>query len=427
MIASKALIWLLFVLSLRFTTQKRDFLSFELSNSFENSTSVNRHKKATLKPHQAFASDVLNNGQRVYVSLTTIESRLYGLAPTISSIIDGSILPNHVYIFISKDPYLLDEGVSEDQVKSEFQEVDQLRQRFPYISVVFTQNIGSHRKLLPLLKNKWKEDCVIITIDDHEIYPSTALAGLLQYYVASGMNSVVALRSRRIALCSDGPPWRVAPYAKHRRGLWPVAPANSREHLLLPTGTGGVLYRPKFFNEKIFDMNLVNLTRTGDDLMFRLMTLVNHVDVVTACTSETMKIEEACPYRPSRKVTGGHRNENVSSFDAWVRVHDTVLSPRVDIASSSHSILRGGGSFAHEDETDPRKKVSLASKYNNIGGNDVMWKSAAAYLKKLNIADVDKLVEDIAISERSECLNGIHGFFKRKSDRGCAIVTCSHA
>ena len=43
--------------------------------------------------------------------------------------------------------------------------------------------------------------------------------------------------------------------------------------LLLPTGTGGVLYRPRFFHSVIFDRNLVNITRTGDDLMFRLATI----------------------------------------------------------------------------------------------------------------------------------------------------------
>jgi hypothetical protein len=35
--------------------------------------------------------------------------------------------------------------------------------------------------------------------------------------------------------------------------------------LVLPIGTGGVLYRPKFFNEIVFDQKLHSLTETGDD------------------------------------------------------------------------------------------------------------------------------------------------------------------
>jgi hypothetical protein len=34
------------------------------------------------------------------------------------------------------------------------------------VSIVFTENIGPHRKLLPLLSRKWNEDCVIMTTDD---------------------------------------------------------------------------------------------------------------------------------------------------------------------------------------------------------------------------------------------------------------------
>jgi len=117
---------------------------------------------------------------------------------------------------------------------------------------------------------------VIITIDDHEIYKKDTVSSLLQCYMASNRNAVISLRARRIALCSNIQPWKTSPYTRDRVWTekrlcqWPVAPPALREMLLLPTGTGGVLYRPRFFHPIIFDRQLLNLTVTGDDLMFRL-------------------------------------------------------------------------------------------------------------------------------------------------------------
>ena len=145
-----------------------------------------------------FASDVLQ-GQPVYVSLTTIHSRIFGITTTIESLIGGTVLPDHIYVFVSKDPHLLDLGVTEEYIRRESKgALEQLLLVYPYISIVFTDNIGPHRKLLPLLSKKWQEDCAIVTVDDHEVYRKTALASLVAYYEASHRTAIVALRARRI-------------------------------------------------------------------------------------------------------------------------------------------------------------------------------------------------------------------------------------
>lgn len=226
----------------------------------------------------------LVGGTPVYISLTTIHNRLYGIAATIESILLGKVLPTHIYIFVSSEPYLLDQGISKDFMISSSGKLRALSDMFPHISVVFTENIGPHRKLLPLLARKWEEDCVIVTVDDHEVYPKGMLSSLLEYYRASDGTAVVALRSRRMGICADAPPWRVSPYTKKHKGLWPETKPGRREMLMLPTGTGGVLYRPQFFHPIIFDRRFLNLTRTGDDLMFRLATMAKGIAVVTACT-----------------------------------------------------------------------------------------------------------------------------------------------
>jgi len=40
------------------------------------------------------------------------------------------------------------------------------------------------------------------------------------------------------------------------------------EMLLLSTGTGGILYKPSYFHEIVFDRKLWEFTQTADDILF---------------------------------------------------------------------------------------------------------------------------------------------------------------
>lgn len=203
---------------------------------FPPEISALKYNNSNLMKLKPFGSDVLK-GQPLYLSLTTIHSRIYGIASTIESIISGTVWPDHIYIFVSRDPYLLDLGVSPEYIMSESKgKLIDMALIYPWISIIFTDNIGPHRKLLPLLAKKWDEDCVIITIDDHETYKKTALESLLLYYESSNRQAVIALRTRRMGICSDAPPWRISPYTNHLKGLWPVASSGRKEMLTLPTG-----------------------------------------------------------------------------------------------------------------------------------------------------------------------------------------------
>lgn len=154
----------------------------------------------------------LIDGIPVYISLTTIANRLHLLSPTIQSIITGSYVPTMIYVMVSPDPYLIDTGITEDDIMNEDHNLVQLLSVFPNIKFVFTENIGPHRKVLPLLHRKWSEDCVIISVDDDHIYPHHWLRDMLGYYIHSNGESIVSSRARRIAICSGQAPYKVAPY-----------------------------------------------------------------------------------------------------------------------------------------------------------------------------------------------------------------------
>lgn len=106
---------------------------------------------ANLQAHNshAFASSLIN--QPVYISLTTVTHRIQGLPRIIKQLLDGTMLPTHIYIVISTESYLMDDGISN---KTLSKELLGLMHIYP-VSIVYTENIGPHRKLLPLLNHKW--------------------------------------------------------------------------------------------------------------------------------------------------------------------------------------------------------------------------------------------------------------------------------
>lgn len=399
---------------------------FQVFNDIESADAQDIHRY--LDENQRLASDLIN--QNVYISMTTISSRLRGIIPTIQSLISGRLLPNHIYVVVSRDPWLIDSGVTHEQIFLELSEILVLKKVYPFISIVFTENIGPHRKLLPLLRWKWDEDCVIVTVDDHEIYKPTALAGLVQYYVASGRDAVVALRCRRMAVCKSSP-LKLAPYTRYRRGLWPEANPGYREYLTLPTGSSGILYRPQFFNKTmIFDRNLVNLTVTGDDLMFRLVALAAGVPVVMGCTAETLHHEDIyCPPYPPANISKSKSASTLmanNTAELSRLLTDIVSIPSNQSSNYMYRLLRTKTIFR---QFDPRKRNSLSSRYNIRGGNDVMWKNAAEYLKLVYNFDFNMLLNENFPIEREECnttcTSCTSSWFQQQiSDPLCGVVNC---
>jgi hypothetical protein len=53
---------------------------------------------------------------------------------------------------------------------------------------------------------------------------------------------------------------------------------------------------------------------------------------------------------------------------------------------------------------DQAKEVSLATKFNNIGGNDAMWATATAHLHARGILDFNHILATFGGEERGQCL-----------------------
>ena len=248
--------------------------------------------------------------QPVYVSLTTMHHRVGAASRTVRILLTARVRPSHIFLFVSREKFLLDEGVQDLPQPLLFYVAA------GFLTVVFTENIGPHRKLLPLLHRYYSADVFIATVDDDMGAASgySLLYQLLkQHHInakkskdskrtsnksiasddksedilsiggvdgGSGGEAVVALRVRRMGMCETAQP----PAQLTRYYAWTVLPVHGRrEMLVMPTGTGGILYRPRYFHPIVFDPAFRDVTGTADDLMFRLATMGRGIPVAVGC------------------------------------------------------------------------------------------------------------------------------------------------
>ncbi len=167
--------------------------------------------------HGVNVSEILS--QNVYVSLTTIASRINTVYSSILTILNGVVIPTRIFLFVSRTPHLLDDGVV--TLPNTLLCLSALN----LLTVVFTDNLGPHRKLLPLLSRYYHDtNALIVTVDDDLPYVSDS--SLLYQLVHSLVTvaeerAVVALRVRRIGLCTN----TSLPVHHTKYGMWPLSQA----------------------------------------------------------------------------------------------------------------------------------------------------------------------------------------------------------
>jgi hypothetical protein len=384
------------------------------------------------------ASDLIN--QKVYISIATISDRIKDLHSTIQSLLHGNMLANRIYIIISDSAYMKDKGVSTDKIPEDLIEITK---KYP-VSIVYSENIGPHRKLLPILSKFWNDDCLIITLDDDVKYPKGTLSELINGYLLSKRESVIALRSHRIGLCLEEHQLTISKYK-----FWPLVGYGTNEILQLPTGTGGVLYRPSFFHPIVFDYKLIKLTSTGDDILFRLATMIKDISVVTGCRVSRDRHEvrvKGCPetypikyieykdrlsnYTNKKKIIQNLRsytdkifitnsiilknitsntvnikhNKNNKNNKILLKYYNNIIKNRTD-SDTTHEIPNKKGSNINNRQQQHRrlKEISLW-KINKHHKNDKMWHYAIRYIEKKLKLDFQLILDFYFMKERVPCI-----------------------
>jgi hypothetical protein len=198
--------------------------------------------------------------EKIIVSLTTISQRIHNIHKVILSLLNQSYQNLDVYLYLSEEPYLLDEGIKELPFK-----LLELKNDDKRFKINFVRNTGPYRKLIPVLSEYWGSSQQIITVDDDVRYPPDAIATLV---LAERIYSCpVAFRGRRAVLKKDG----LALY-----NCWLKTGQAGRAILNVPTGKDGVIYRPSYFKRNVLDVSkAMQLAKTTDDLWFKWHTALN--------------------------------------------------------------------------------------------------------------------------------------------------------
>lgn len=190
--------------------------------------------------------------QKVIVSLTSFPEAIPYAVQAVQSILEGSVLPDKVILYLDTQKF------PDRELPSE---LEALKTESPIFEVRFDDAvIRSYKKLIPALRD-FPED-IIVTIDDDILYHPNMLRDLLRVHKKQP-NVIVAHRVRKVKLNR--------PYREWKKYKWYdfVFKRFHFNHLALQTGVGGVLYPPHSLDENMLDeASFMSIAPTTDDIWF---------------------------------------------------------------------------------------------------------------------------------------------------------------
>ncbi len=231
--------------------------------------------------------------QDVIISLTSYGNRIYEVALTIESLMEQTILPNRIILWLSYNE------------KNIPQALRLLEKRG--LEINFCEDIGSYKKLIPTLRNY--HDDIIITVDDDVFYDFDLIENLIITH-KEFPNDILAHRMHRITLNKD---MEVAPYKEWHQCIKDYNPS----FLNFAVGVGGVLYPPNSLDSRVFDEStFMDICKYGDDIWFKCMSILNNVQT-RGVYSHNKKGEDYLPNMSisefglfSDNVIGNNRNDS---------------------------------------------------------------------------------------------------------------------
>jgi hypothetical protein len=237
---------------------------------------------------------------KIIVSLTTIPARIQHIQPVIDSILNQSVKPDSIDLFVPYqynkrslgviDPGLLPEGVNIEWVEND---------------------LGPATKILPAtLKYKGMQDLVIIYCDDDRIYDYNWIKRLTDI-AKTDTNACVAESCFSVTYQLSRVAWRDKRPIAYRLlrtlslGLFrPYQKMN--DYCDIAEGFGGVLVRPHFFCPEAFD--IPDILWTVDDIWLSGWLAINgHKILRTSGNNKGLSSDLISNGRSVGKITGLNR------------------------------------------------------------------------------------------------------------------------
>ena len=207
------------------------------------------------------------NRKPVYISLTSMFNRQQRLYECLFNLLKQSYKPDKIYIYLSEDPSFFDNGFINKKIT--YQPLLSLLNKNKIFNILWGKDIGPYGKLLPLLKIKWSDDCLIITVDDDTVYDFNLIKNLVEDY--KKYNCVISYRGFKPSITDITELKYNVNKGKEKKNMFNF-----------PTGKGGILYHPTFFHKTgdlIFNEDVFkNICKTADDVWFLLVRIANKVE-----------------------------------------------------------------------------------------------------------------------------------------------------
>lgn len=191
----------------------------------------------------------------IIASLTTYGDRLQEVYLTIESIMQQSIKPNKIILWL------------EDELKKVELPVLLKKQIQRGLEVHYYKNIRSYKKLIPTLK--YYPNDAVITLDDDLLYNTNMLEHLITNHIKDPQ-TIYYNRGHLMTFKRNGE------LEKYNKWKW-FQTSIHNPNLNFPTTGGGVLYPPHCFNAEVLNEEIfMKLCPTADDIWFKAMSLYNN-------------------------------------------------------------------------------------------------------------------------------------------------------
>jgi len=224
----------------------------------------------------------------IIVSLTTYDRRLYEAYLAIESIMQQSMKPNRIVLWLA------------DEMKNENIPQVLRNQQKRGLEIRYYNDIKSFLKLIPSLKEF--PSAVIITIDDDNLYHFELVENLVNAY-RKNPDFIYCTRMRRIKLLHKR---KLEKYSKWSNNY----PHPGISPLNFPLGVEGVLYPPHCFNQEIFNEKVfTDICKYQDDVWFKAMALLNGVMAQRVFTHDSLSNNSAQYISLSRINNGKKMND----------------------------------------------------------------------------------------------------------------------
>lgn len=239
----------------------RDSLAAAICNKMYYSERAHQLTYLALHSQENGVIESSLEGTELIVSLTTHGRRLYEVYLAIESIMQGSVKPNRIVLWLSND------------LQGEQLPLTLLNQTKRGLVVKYSDDFGPYTKLVPALTEY--PDSIIVTIDDDILYPYDTLELLFSAY-KKYPHCICANRIMDIKLDNQGNPTSL-PSWKELEDKERISKYNFFE------GVGGVLYPPHCFDSEVLNQSVFSsICPTADDVWFNCMALLSKTSVVPA-------------------------------------------------------------------------------------------------------------------------------------------------